>query len=70
MYLVLPDGMVSNQKCQYGFILKCLAMKEVGKFYGHSAYFTAIWYILWTFWYTFPRFGMLHQETFGNLGHT
>jgi hypothetical protein len=27
-------------------ILGCLAMKDVGKFYGHFVYFTAIWYIL------------------------
>jgi hypothetical protein len=37
-------------------------MKDVGKFYGHCVYFTAIWYILhmfiwyilWPFWYIFP----------------
>jgi hypothetical protein len=26
------------------------------------------WYILWPFWYIFPRFGMLRQGKFGNLG--
>jgi hypothetical protein len=29
--------------------LECLAMKDVGKFYGHSVYITAILYILWPF---------------------
>jgi hypothetical protein len=24
-------------------------MENVGIFYGHLVYFTAIWYILWTF---------------------
>jgi hypothetical protein len=24
-------------------------MEDVGIFYGHLAYFTAIWYILWSF---------------------
>jgi hypothetical protein len=41
---VLPDGMLSYQKCQFGYILECLAMKDVGKFYGHCVYFTDIWY--------------------------
>jgi hypothetical protein len=26
-------------------------MKDVSKFYGHSVFFVAIWYILWSFWY-------------------
>jgi hypothetical protein len=25
-----------------------------------------IWYILWSFWYNLPRFGMLYQEKSGN----
>jgi hypothetical protein len=42
--------------------------------YLYPVYFTAIRYILWTFyafvviWYIFPRFGMLHQEKSGNPG--
>jgi hypothetical protein len=42
--------------------------------YQYPVYFTAIRYILWTFyafvviWYIFPRFGMLHQEKSGNPG--
>jgi hypothetical protein len=31
----LPDGISSNQKYQFGKILECLAMKDVGKFYVH-----------------------------------
>jgi hypothetical protein len=41
---VLPDGIFSNQKCQFGQIFECLAMKDVGEFYGHFVYFTAMWY--------------------------
>jgi hypothetical protein len=31
-------------------------MKDVGKFYGHFVYFTAIWYFLWTFGIFFGHF--------------
>jgi hypothetical protein len=47
-------------------------MEEVGMFYGHLVYFTAIWYILWPFricnlWYVyFSYFGMFCQEKSGN----
>jgi hypothetical protein len=47
-------------------------MKEVGKFYGHVIYFTAIRHILWSFGIfcgnlvSFPRFGILLQEKSGN----
>jgi hypothetical protein len=34
-------------------------MEDVGIFFYHLAYFTAIWYI-------FPRFDMLNQEKSGN----
>jgi hypothetical protein len=48
-------------------------MKDVGKFYGHLVYFTAISYILWPFGifyghfgtYISPHFGMLYQEKSG-----
>jgi hypothetical protein len=40
-------------------------MKDVGTFYGHFVYFTAIWYMLWSVWYIFPLFGMLYQEKSG-----
>jgi hypothetical protein len=65
----LPDGIFSNQKSQFGLILEALAMEDVGIFYVHLGYFTAIWYILWSFgifyghlvyfvviWYIFPVF--------------
>jgi hypothetical protein len=45
----LPDGIFSNQKSKFGYFLKCLAMEDVGIFYGQSVYFTAICYTLWTF---------------------
>jgi hypothetical protein len=47
-------------------------MEDVGIFYDHLKYNTAIWYILWPFgnlaaiWYIFPRFGILCQEKSGN----
>jgi hypothetical protein len=65
---VLPDGIFSNQKSQFGYILEVLAMEDVGIFYEHLAYFNAIWYILrsfslfrgylvyfFPFWYVAPR---------------
>jgi hypothetical protein len=39
---VLPDGIFSNKKCQFGQILQRLAMKDVGIFVAIlSTYFTA-----------------------------
>jgi hypothetical protein len=49
-------------------------MENVGTFYGHLEYITAIWYILWPFgilvvnWNNFPCFGILHYEKSGNPG--
>jgi hypothetical protein len=54
----LPDGIFSNQKSQFGYILEGLAIEDVGIFYGDLLYFTAIWYILWSF-------GIL----FGDMAH-
>jgi hypothetical protein len=62
----LPDGIFSNQKSQFGLILECLAMEDVGAFYGHSVNSPAFWHILWPFYLfcghlvNFPRFGMLY----------
>jgi hypothetical protein len=50
----LPDGIFSNQKSQFGFILEGLALGDFGVFYGHLVYFAAIWYILWPFGIFFP----------------
>jgi hypothetical protein len=33
-----------------------VAMKQVGTFYGHLVYFTAIWYSLWLFGIFFGLF--------------
>jgi polyferredoxin len=52
---VLPDGIFSNQKCQFGLSLECLAMNDVGKFYGHLVYFSAIWSI-------FLQFGIFYSN--------
>jgi hypothetical protein len=55
----LPDGIFSNQKSQFGYILECFAMEDVGTFYGNLVYFTAILYIvtsyIFPFWYVVPR---------------
>jgi hypothetical protein len=49
----LPDGIVSYQKSQFGYILEDLGMENVGIlnghlpriFYGHWVYFEVILYI-------------------------
>jgi hypothetical protein len=64
----LPDGLFSNQKSKFGRILVGLAMENLGIFYNHLVYFTAIINILCTFgifcvhlvnftpfWYFAPR---------------
>jgi hypothetical protein len=38
----LPDGLFSNQKFQFGKILDCLGMENVGIFYDHLEYIIAI----------------------------
>jgi hypothetical protein len=45
----LPDGLFSNQKSQFGYILEDLAKENVGIFYDHLVYFTAIVNNLWPF---------------------
>jgi hypothetical protein len=70
-----PDGLFSNQKYQIGSILEGLATENLGIFYDHLVYFTAIgnvlhmaiWYIYFAvIWCIFPRFGILDQEKSGN----
>jgi hypothetical protein len=49
-------------------------MENIGNFYDHLVYFTAIGNIFWPFgcfveiWYIFPRFGIFDQEKSGNPG--
>jgi hypothetical protein len=45
----LPDGRFSNQKSKFGSFLEGPTVEDVGIFYGHLVYFTAIWYTLWIF---------------------
>jgi hypothetical protein len=33
---------------------------------GRLEYFVAIWYILWSFGISIPRYGVLGQEKYGN----
>jgi hypothetical protein len=42
----LPDGIFSNQKSQFGYILEGLAMEDIGKFMTILVYFTVVWSIL------------------------
>jgi hypothetical protein len=39
---MLPDGIFSNQKFRFGYILEGLGMENVGIFYNHVEYLTAI----------------------------
>jgi hypothetical protein len=54
----LPDGILSNQKFQFGSFLEALAMEDVGIFHDHLVYFVAIWYNLCFCIHMFPRFGL------------
>jgi hypothetical protein len=71
----MPDGLFSNQKSQFGSILKGLSREHFGIFYDNLVYFMAFGNILWpleifyghlvyfvVIWYIFPRFGILDQE--------
>jgi hypothetical protein len=55
-------------------IIVIIAMENLGLFYDHVVYFTAIEHILWPFGIFcghlvfFPRFGILYQEKSGNPG--
>jgi hypothetical protein len=66
--------MFLNQKSKFGQFLEGLAMEDVGIFYGHLVFYTAIWFSLQPFgvlhrhlvyfgeiWYILSRFGMLCQ---------
>jgi hypothetical protein len=78
---VLPDGIFSNQKSKFGYILEDPAFGDVGIRYGNFIHFTAKLYILWPFgtfcghlvyfvviWYILLRFGMLYREKSGIPG--
>jgi hypothetical protein len=41
----LPDGLFSDQKSKFGFILEGLEIENVGVFYGHFEYLKAILYV-------------------------
>jgi hypothetical protein len=74
----MPDGKFAYQKNLNLGIFGALEWKKLLYFtttflhtyYGHLAYFKAIWYILRSFFYIFPRFGMLYQEKSGSPGQT
>jgi hypothetical protein len=41
----MPDGTFAWTKYQFGYNLEGLGIRNVGVFYGHFVYFTAIWYM-------------------------
>jgi hypothetical protein len=41
----LPDGLFSNQKTQFGYILEGLGVENVDIFCGHLKYFTTMWFV-------------------------
>jgi antitoxin component of RelBE/YafQ-DinJ toxin-antitoxin module len=45
----LPDGLVSNQKFQFGQVLEALGMENTSIFNFPLKYCIAIWYKLWPF---------------------
>jgi hypothetical protein len=45
----LPDGLLLNQKSQFGKIFQGLRLENDDIFYGHLEYFADIWVILLTF---------------------
>jgi hypothetical protein len=71
---VLPDGIFSNQKSKFGYILQDPAFGDVGIRYGNFIHFTAKLYILWPFgtfyghlvyfvviWYILWSFGIFYS---------
>jgi hypothetical protein len=42
----LPDGLFSNQKPQFVYILEGLRLENIDIFYGHLEYLRASWDIL------------------------
>jgi hypothetical protein len=49
----LPDGLFSYKKSPFGYILEGLGMENVGIFYYHLEYYTAMW------WYTLRQLGFI-----------
>jgi hypothetical protein len=45
----LPDGIFSNQKSQFDYILRASDWKFLVNNYGRSEYWIIIWNILWPF---------------------
>jgi hypothetical protein len=66
----LPDGLISNQKYQFGQILKGLKWENVDIFYRHLEYFRDIGDILFVVFCVhlvhFSGFGIMYQENSGN----
>jgi hypothetical protein len=70
---VLPDGLFSNQKSQFGYILEGLRLDNVNIFYDHKDYFTDIWDDILSPFGTFcvlsvnfSGFGVMGKEKSGN----
>jgi hypothetical protein len=64
----LPDGILSNQKFQFGYILLGISMQDVGIFYGRLVFLVPFGTIYGDLVH-FSRFGILYQEKSGNPVH-
>jgi hypothetical protein len=51
----LPDGLISNQKSHFGYILEALGMENVFIFYDHFDHFM----IILAIWYNLRQFGIV-----------
>jgi hypothetical protein len=47
-----------TKNANLGKFLECFAMRDVGQFFGHFVYFSAVWYILWPFGIFGGHFGI------------
>jgi hypothetical protein len=73
---VLPDGIFSDQKCQFWYIFEGLWMDNIGVLHGHFIFLLLFYIYFMTTWYVCGHFGtfppnfsfFLHQEKSGSLG--
>jgi hypothetical protein len=62
----LPDGLFSNQKSKFGYILEALECKMLLYFITIWNYFTALWYNVWPLGIVFGH--LVYFSRFGMFG--